>query len=111
MFNEFISTYGATILYTVITAIAGYIGLALKSLYEKTIDTRTKHDVVATVVLAVEQIYNDLKGDEKLYKALEAANEMLTDKGIKVTDIELRLLIEAALAEFNNAFDNHILNE
>ena len=30
---------------------------------------------------------------------------MLAGKGITITDLELRMLIEAALAEFNNAFE------
>ena len=30
---------------------------------------------------------------------------MLAEKGIHVTDLELRMLIEAALAEFNDAFN------
>ena len=41
---------------------------------------------------------------EKLEQALISASEMLEDKGITVTDLELRMLIEAAVAEFNSAF-------
>lgn len=108
MFQEFISTYGATILYTIITAIAGYIGIALKNLYERACNTKLKRDVVKTAVLAVEQIYKDLHGEEKLEKALEAATEMLAEKGIMITNIEIKMLIESALAEFNQAFAKQI---
>ena len=34
-----------------------------------------------------------------------AASEMLGEKGITVSDLELRVLIEAAVAEFNEAFN------
>ena len=102
--SEFISEYGTQILYAVITAIAGYVGIVVKNLYQKYINDKTKQDVVKTCVKAVEQIYKDLHGDEKLQKALEAASGMLMNKNINITDIELRLLIESAVAEFNEAF-------
>ena len=102
--NEFISQYGTTILYAILTAIAGYLGVVIKRLYEKYINDKTKQAVAKTVVQAIEQIYKDLHGDEKLDKALKAASEMLAEKGISITDLELRMLIEAAVAEFNEAF-------
>lgn len=103
--QEFISTYGTTILYSILTAIAGYLGIVVKNLYTKYINDKTKQDVAKTVVKAVEQMYKDLHGDEKLQKALEAASDMLLTKGITVSDIELRMLIEAAVAEFNDTFN------
>lgn len=106
LLNEFISTYGTTILYSVLTAIAGYLGIVVKNLYTKYINDKTKQDVAKTCVKAVEQIYKDLHGEEKLQKALEAASEMLMNKNIAITDIELRMLIEAAVAEFNDAFNS-----
>ena len=105
MFADFINEYGTTIIYAVLTAIAGYLGVALKNLYEKYVNDQTKKDVVKTVVQGVEQIYKDLHGEEKLDAALEAASEMLSAKGINVTEFELKMLIEAAVAEFNKAFE------
>lgn len=105
LLKAFISEYGTTILYAIITALAGYIGIVVKNLYTKYINDKTKQAVAKTVVQAVEQIYTDLHGEEKLQRALEAASEMLAGKGITITDLELRMLIEAALAEFNNAFE------
>lgn len=101
----FISEYGTTILYAVLTALAGYIGIVAKRLYTKYVNDKTKQAVAKTVVQAVEQIYKDLHGEEKLNKALEAASEMLAEKGITITDLEMRMLIEAALAEFNRTFE------
>lgn len=101
----FIAEYGTMILYAVVTAIAGYLGIVVKRLYTKYVNDKTKQAVAKTVVQAVEQIYKDLHGEEKLNKALDSASEMLAEKGIAITDLELRMLIEAAVAEFNNAFN------
>jgi intergrase/recombinase len=98
---EFISQYGVTILYTVITAIAGYIGIFIKGLVEKYINDSTKRAVAKTCVEAIEQIYKNLHGEDKLNKCLEAMSEMLMEKGITVTSLEMRMLIEAAVLEFN----------
>ena len=103
--NESITNYGSTILYTILTAIAGYLGIVVKNLYTKFINDKTKKDVVKTCVKAVEQMYQNLHGEEKLQKALEAASDMLLTKGITISDIELRMLIEAAVNEFNKSFN------
>lgn len=105
MFVEFINQYGTTILYALITAVAGYIGLVAKHYAKKWFDTREKKAVARTAVQAVEQVYKDLHGPEKLEQALIAAEEMLAEKGIAISSLELRMLIEAALAEFNKAFE------
>lgn len=104
MFAEFINTYGLEIMYALITAIAGYIGVVVKNLYAKYVNDKTKQSVCKTVVMGVEQIYKDLHGEDKLNLALEAASDMLGEKGIHATSLELRMLIEAAVAEFNDVF-------
>lgn len=104
MFAEFMNAYGLQIIYAILTAIAGAVGIVVKNLYTKYANDKTKKDVVRTVVLGVEQIYKDLHGPEKLDRALSSAAEMLAEKGIHATDLELRMLIEATVAEFNNAF-------
>ena len=101
----FISEYGTALLYIVVTGVFAYLGVQVKALCDKYLNDKAKKDVAKTVVQAVEQIYKDLHGEEKLNKALESASEMLAEKGIIVTDLEMRMLIEAALAEFNKAFE------
>lgn len=104
LMKQFINEYGTAILYTVITAIAGYLGVRAKKLHDKYISDKTKKAVAKTVVMAIEQLYRDLNGEEKLEKALESASDMLEEKGISITELELRMLIEAAVGEFNDAF-------
>lgn len=105
MFAEFVNQYGTTILYAVVTFIGGYIGIVVKNLYTKYINDKTKQAVAKSAVQFVEQVYKDLHGEEKLNEALTAAEEMLVEKGITISALELRVLVEAAVAEFNNAFN------
>lgn len=103
--SNFISEYGTDILYGALVAIAGFLGTAIKKIFEKYINDKTKKDVVKTCVKAVEQLYKDLHGAEKFEKAFEASVEMLNSKGINITELEVKMLIESAVAEFNNAFN------
>ena len=106
MFAEFINTYGMEILYAILTAIAGYIGIVAKNLVTKYLNDKTKQAVAKTAVQFVEQVYKDLHGEAKLNVALDAFASMLAEKGITITDLEMRVLVEAAVAEFNEAFKN-----
>lgn len=101
MVNEFISQYGFELIATLFTAIAGAIGLAIKNLFNKHLDEKTKKEVAKTVVTGVEQIYKDLTGDERFEKAMETMSEMLTQKGIACTELEMKMLIESAVNEMN----------
>ena len=105
MFAEFINTYGMQLLYAVITAIAGYIGIVVKNMVTKYLNDKTKKEVAKNAVQFVEQVCKNLHGEEKLNEALLAAAEMLAEKGITITELELRVLVEAAVAEFNKAFE------
>ena len=106
LISEFIANYGMEILYAIITAIAGYIGIVVKNLYQKYVNDATKKAVVKTCVQAVEQLYTDLHGQDKYNKVVESVSEMLTEKGITITEIELKMLIEAAVGEFNKVFES-----
>ncbi len=107
---NFLNEYG--ILSMVITAVVGAVGTAFglffKWLYNKTIGdkikTETIEKIAGIVVKYVEQVWKDIHGEEKLDKALEAFEEMLSNKGITISKLEMRVYLESALAGFNNAF-------
>lgn len=101
---EFIQQYGMTILYAVLTGIAGFIGLHVKNIWDRITADDTKKKVVETVVKAVEQLYHDLDGAAKKEKAIEGIREMLEVKGITIADIEIEMLIESTVAAFNYSF-------
>ena len=104
---NFLNEYG--LLSAIITGLASALGVLLKKLYDRTIGAhfkdKIKKEVAVQVVKYVEQVYQNLHGEEKLEKALEAAADILHEKGINVSDLELRVLLEAALAELNDAFN------
>ena len=101
---DFLAQYGYILAYTALTAIAGVLGAQVKKLYDRMTADDTKRKVVETCVKAVEQMYQDLSGSEKLEKAKENIVTMLDIKGIAISEIEMDMLIEACVAEFNLAF-------
>ena len=102
--GEIFANYVLPVLAAAVTALAGFLGAQLKGLYQKYINDKTKESVVRTCVKAVEQLYHDLSGPEKLEKAKDGVVEMLNEKGIPISDLEMNLLIEAVVSEFNYGF-------
>ena len=102
--GEIFATYALPVIAAAVTALAGFLGAQLKGLYQKHVNDKTKESVVRTCVKAVEQLYHDLSGPEKLEKAKEGIEDMLNEKGIPITELEMNLLIEAVVSEFNYGF-------
>ena len=94
---EFIQNYLFEILATIITALASFIGVSIKNAYTKYVNTKTKKEIVKDTVNYVEQVFKDVHGKEKLEKAKEKALEWLNEKGIKISETELEILIESAV--------------
>ena len=94
-----------TLASTVIAAIAGLVGTLIKRACDKIVGERIAKSTVETCVAAVEQLYHDLDGAEKKQKAIEYISEMLEKKGVTIAQVEIELMIEAAVAEFNDAFN------
>jgi hypothetical protein len=102
--TEFLSAYALPAFAAVLTALAGWLSAQLKRLADKWLADRTRRAVARTCVRAVEQLYHDLDGDAKLQKAEEAVVAMLRERGLEITELELRMDIEAVVAEFNWCF-------
>ena len=101
MNREVFMTYLLPVIITALSGLAGWIGLQLKAIYQKHVNDKTKQAVVRTCVKAVEQLYHDLDGAAKLEKAEEGIVEMLKEKGIPISKLEMDALIEAVVCEFN----------
>lgn len=101
MFETFVSEYGTTLIYTVATAILGFIGIAIKGVIERFVNDKRKQKIVETCVNAAEQIYKELKGNDKLEKVKENIVAMLNEQGLTISELEMDMLIEAAVAEMN----------
>ena len=110
LFLNFMNEYGVTILYAIVVAVGGWLGTQIKGIYEQYVTDKRAKAVVETCVKAVEQLYHDLDGTEKYVKAIDAAEEMLSAKGITITGLELEMLIEAAVSSFNYGFGGKKVN-
>lgn len=98
---ELIQSHLFEILATILMAIISFLGTTIKLKYDKYIDTKEKKEIVKLTVQYVEQVFKELHGKEKLEKAKEKAVEWLNEKGIKISETELEILIESSVNEFN----------
>ena len=92
-----------TLLVAILTGVASFIGTKIKTIYQEKVNDETKRKVVETVVNAVEQIYKDLDGKDKLLKAQQNIVEMLNEKNITITELEMKMLIEEVCNSFKKA--------
>ena len=104
MILEIINLYGAEIIGTLLVAMAGIFGMIMKRIAERALDTPVKQQLAKIAVQFVEQTYKELHGEAKLEAALVAFAGLLTEKNIKASASEMRIMIEAAVAEFNEVF-------
>ena len=109
MFMEIVNAYAMDILQAIVLAIAGCLGLALRKLATRYINTELKRTLAKTAAMFVEQAYKGLHGPDKLDKALQYVREMLAKNGIAFDPLEMTVLIEAAVGEFNEAFSQPLL--
>lgn len=86
---------------TVVAVLFGYLGVKVKQLYNKYVDTQVEKDVVYSTVKYVEQIYTNIHGEDKLNEALKQASSILQEKGIQVSQDQLKTLIESAVYGMN----------
>ena len=104
MFEYFITTYGGKLIGLMLCIIFGMLGRAVKQIYIQHVNDDTKRTIAKVVVQFVEQAWKTLHGKDKLQKALETAEALLKKKGIDFDADEMKVLIEAAVAEFNEVF-------
>ena len=111
MFEYFVYCYGTQILTAILCAIFGCLGYALKRLATKYVNDDTKRTVAKVAVQFVEQVWTSLHGADKLAKAMETAEAIMKKKGIDFDAEEMQVLIEAAVAEFNEVFKKPMMAE
>lgn len=111
MFEYFVYHYGTQIIAAILCAIFGCLSYAIKQLAVKYINDDTKRAIARVAAQFVEQVWHTLHGADKLAKALETAEALLKKKGIDFDAEEMQILIEAAVAEFNEAFKKPLTAE
>jgi intergrase/recombinase len=102
MLQDFLNEYGNMIISTIITAILGAVGVFIRNIYKRLADDKTKRKAVRDCVLAVEQLHKDLHGTEKYNQCFEYVVELLEEKGIPITEMEVKMLIEAEVKKMND---------
>ena len=107
LFGIFMQEYGITIIGTLLTALFGALGMIAKSMAQKYMNNKTAQGLARIVVRGVEQMYKDLNGEEKLTQALANFSSILAEKNIVISDLEMRVLLEDAVGEFNNVFNSN----
>lgn len=105
MFKTIMHEYSFQILLLIVCAAATAIGFGCRELYKRHIDSQEKEAVAFSAAAFVEQTFKNLHGVQKLQQALEAAEILLAARGIKFSAAEMKILIEAAVGQFNDAFN------
>lgn len=90
----------------VIAGFISWLGLKIKNVISAFCDTKTKIDVAKTVVKAIEQMYVTLDGSYKLEIATNNVHTILQSKGIEISEVECRMLIESAVKEVNESWSS-----
>lgn len=106
LFGIFMQEYGIAIIGVFLTAVFGALGMVAKAMAQKYLNDKTSQSIARTVVRGVEQMYKDLNGEDKLNQALADFSAILAEKGIVISDLEMRVLLEDAVGEFNDVFNS-----
>lgn len=77
------------------------IGL-IKAKYSQYVNTDTKKEIAMLTVRYVEQVFTALHGKDKLEKAKIAFVNVMNEKGIKISESEIDILLEAAVNLMND---------
>lgn len=101
--NEILADFGAqllpillNLLIVIIGAAASIVGLKVNQF----LADKTKRAIVESAVMFVEQVGKSLGSEEKFDRAKTMVIAALNEKGIKISDTEVQLLIEAAVHNF-----------
>lgn len=112
--NEIVNAVYPELINLVIIFITAMMGIATRKvtqfLNEKGIIEKMhkNRELVNTVVTAVEQAYSNLNGEEKLNLAKLEAVKLMSEKGIKISEKEVELLIESVVKEMKDEFKKGI---
>ena len=97
MWEEIVSTYLIPALMTILTGVATWIGTKIKKVIEEKATNEKVKDIIYDVVKYVEQTSKELTGSEKFQKSVDEATKWLNSKGIYVSDLELKIMIESTV--------------
>lgn len=88
----------------ILTAVAAKLGRYAREWMEDQRQGSVARSIATCAVQAVEQMYGDWKGEEKLGEAFAIAESFLAKRGISVSQEELTVLLESAVCEMKRAY-------
>ena len=102
---EMVAYYAPQVMEAALYVIAIVIGIVAGKYIRPLLQNKVVEVFARNAVLFVEQVYKDLHGEDKLNMALEQLSVRLTKWKINISAAEMKFMLEAAVAKFNNAFE------
>lgn len=102
---EFTKEYGLDIVHSIVMGVFSYIALDIKKEYKKYVQDKTKKEVVDRVCNYVNEVYPNTSGKDKLNIAITSSKEILKEKGITISDLELKVLLHNSIQVTNNELE------
>jgi hypothetical protein len=96
-----IMPYAISGLAAVVAWVAGWLGKKIGAYIDSKSNSEQIRAIVSATVRYVEQIGKEMDAAQKLELAKEKAVEWANAKGVPVSEIEVEILIEAFVQEFN----------
>lgn len=102
---EMLTVYAPQLMQTALYFIAGILAILAAKYVKPLLQNKVVKVLAKNAVLFVEQTVKDLHGDDKLNEALKALSLQLAKWSIKISAEEMKVMLEAAVAEFNGVFN------
>ncbi len=102
--NAVVSALG-TILISLIGYVAKQVADYIKAKTSSQ-DMEKKLKLAKAAVGAAEQVWQNVEGPERFEVAKDSFIDMLNDEGIKITERQVDVFLEAAVKEMNDAFNS-----
>lgn len=102
---DFTKEYGLDIIHTIVMGVFSYIALDIKKIHQRNNEDKTKKEVVKMVCNYVNEIYSSSNINDKLNEALISTKQILKEKGIIISDLELKVLLHNSIYEKNNELE------
>ena len=101
---EMVAYYAPQLMQAALYLVACILGMTAGKYLKPLLQNKVVEIFARNAVLFVEQTCKDLHGDDKLNKALEKLSAKLAVWKINITADEMKFMLEAAVAKFNEAF-------
>ena len=102
---DFTKDYGPTMIHSIVMGIFSYVVLDIKKIYKNHIEDKIKKEVVDKVCIYIDEIYPEIDAENKLKMAISNSREMLKEKKIDISNLELEVLLHNSIYIKNNKLE------